>query len=158
MLYPHREITITSKVQECCGREFAAKLGEFDYSIVFYHSVSAFDRRRGEMIKEETDLSVTSVLSNLSPIIAHPLAAFINAYEQFMKSIFMCRGIFIYSYIFFFFFFFLYICISGNNDRIGGKGHGNHVSGLIIKDNFVYTSGIDDTIKAIGESYLIFVI
>ena len=31
-LYPHRELTITSKVQECCGREFAAKLGEFDYS------------------------------------------------------------------------------------------------------------------------------
>ena len=31
-LYPYREPTITSKVQECCGREFAAKLGEFDYS------------------------------------------------------------------------------------------------------------------------------
>ena len=29
-LYPYRELTITSKVQECCGREFAAKLGEFD--------------------------------------------------------------------------------------------------------------------------------
>ena len=32
-LYPYRELTITSKVQECHGREFAAKLGEFDYSI-----------------------------------------------------------------------------------------------------------------------------
>ena len=32
MLYPYRALTITSKVQECCGREFAAKLGEFDYS------------------------------------------------------------------------------------------------------------------------------
>ena len=31
-LYPYRELTITSKVQDCCGREFAAKLGEFDYS------------------------------------------------------------------------------------------------------------------------------
>ena len=33
-LYPYRELTITSKVQECCGRELAAKLGEFDYSNV----------------------------------------------------------------------------------------------------------------------------
>ena len=31
-LYPYGELTITSKVQECCGPEFAAKLGEFDYS------------------------------------------------------------------------------------------------------------------------------
>ena len=30
-LYPYRELTITSKVQECYEREFAAKLGEFDY-------------------------------------------------------------------------------------------------------------------------------
>ena len=30
--YPYRELAITSKVQECCGLEFAAKLGEFDYS------------------------------------------------------------------------------------------------------------------------------
>ena len=28
---------ITSKVQECCGREFAAKLGEFEYSILPYN-------------------------------------------------------------------------------------------------------------------------
>ena len=32
MLYPYRELTITSKVQEYSGREFVAKLGEFDYS------------------------------------------------------------------------------------------------------------------------------
>ena len=32
MLYLYRELTITSKVQECCGWEFAAKQGEFDYS------------------------------------------------------------------------------------------------------------------------------
>ena len=31
-LYPYRKLTITSKVQECCWWEFAAKLGEFDYS------------------------------------------------------------------------------------------------------------------------------
>ena len=31
-LNPYQELTITSKVQECCGREFAAKLGEFDFS------------------------------------------------------------------------------------------------------------------------------
>ena len=30
-LYPYRELTITSKVQECCGWEFAAKLGQFGY-------------------------------------------------------------------------------------------------------------------------------
>ena len=34
MLYPHRELTITSKVQECCGWEFAAKLGEVDDSVM----------------------------------------------------------------------------------------------------------------------------
>ena len=32
-LYPYQGLTITSKVQECCGREFAAKLREFKYSI-----------------------------------------------------------------------------------------------------------------------------
>ena len=32
-LYPYRELNITSKVQECFGREFAAKLCEFDYSL-----------------------------------------------------------------------------------------------------------------------------
>ena len=32
-LYPYRELTITSKVQECFGWEFAAKLGEFDNSM-----------------------------------------------------------------------------------------------------------------------------
>ena len=31
-LYPYRELIITSKVQECCAWEFAAKLGEFGYS------------------------------------------------------------------------------------------------------------------------------
>ena len=34
-LYPYRELTITSRVQECCGLEFAAKLAEFDYSVEF---------------------------------------------------------------------------------------------------------------------------
>ena len=29
-----RELTIASKVRECCWREFAVKLGEFDYSRV----------------------------------------------------------------------------------------------------------------------------
>ena len=40
MLYPYRELTITSKVQEFCGREFAAKLGAFDYNLhlYIYHS------------------------------------------------------------------------------------------------------------------------
>ncbi|XP_066939442.1 actin-interacting protein 1 isoform X2 [Macrobrachium rosenbergii] len=38
---------------------------------------------------------------------------------------------------------------TGQNERIAGKGHGNHVSGLIIKDSLIYTAGIDDTIKAI---------
>ncbi|XP_045607289.1 actin-interacting protein 1 isoform X2 [Procambarus clarkii] len=38
---------------------------------------------------------------------------------------------------------------TGENDRIGGKGHGNHVSGLVVKDNVVYTAGIDDSIKVI---------
>ncbi|XP_069948850.1 actin-interacting protein 1 isoform X1 [Cherax quadricarinatus] len=38
---------------------------------------------------------------------------------------------------------------TGENDRIGGKGHGNHVSGLVVKDSAVYTAGIDDSIKVI---------
>ena len=33
MIYPYRELPITRKVQECYGREFAAKLGEFDYRV-----------------------------------------------------------------------------------------------------------------------------
>ena len=33
-IYPYRELTITSKVQERCGRKFAAKLGEFEYNCV----------------------------------------------------------------------------------------------------------------------------
>ena len=32
MIYPYRELTNHKQVQECCGWEFAAKLGEFDYS------------------------------------------------------------------------------------------------------------------------------
>ncbi|KAK7076863.1 WD repeat-containing protein 1 [Halocaridina rubra] len=38
---------------------------------------------------------------------------------------------------------------TGDNDRISGKGHGNHVSSIIIRNDGVYTSGIDDTIKVI---------
>ena len=40
-LYLDRELTITSKVQECCGREFAAKLSEFAYSL----KISPFTRK-----------------------------------------------------------------------------------------------------------------
>ena len=57
-LYPYRELTTTSKVQECCGRESAAKLGEFDYivhrgittvhrGITKVHSGAARYRRHG---------------------------------------------------------------------------------------------------------------
>ena len=39
-LYPYQELTITSKVHECCEWEFAAKLGESDYrSIPSFHMV-----------------------------------------------------------------------------------------------------------------------
>ena len=34
-LCPYRELTITSEVQEFCGRKFPAKLGEFNYSKYF---------------------------------------------------------------------------------------------------------------------------
>ena len=34
-LHPYRELTVASKVQECCGWEFAAKLGESDYSEMY---------------------------------------------------------------------------------------------------------------------------
>ena len=40
---------------------------------------------------------------------------------------------------------------TGDNDRIAGKGHGNHVSGLVVKGDTIYTAGIDDSVKYIGE-------
>ena len=40
MLYPYRDLTITSKVQECCGREFAGKLGECDYTCYWHGSAT----------------------------------------------------------------------------------------------------------------------
>lgn len=43
---------------------------------------------------------------------------------------------------------------TGDNERIAGKGHGNQVSGLVIKNDGVYTAGIDDSIKIIGKSHL----
>ena len=44
--YPYQEST-HKQVQECCEREFAAKLGEFDYiaTTVFYNFERAFDRK-----------------------------------------------------------------------------------------------------------------
>ena len=67
-LYPYRELTITIKVQECFGREFAAKLGDLTIvtilrniqeiwffhdlpckfspaTIIFKHAEGVFDRR-----------------------------------------------------------------------------------------------------------------
>ncbi|KAB7494482.1 Actin-interacting protein 1 [Armadillidium nasatum] len=36
---------------------------------------------------------------------------------------------------------------TGENDRIEGTGHGNQVTAIVIKDDNVYTTGIDDTVK-----------
>ncbi|KAK8400426.1 hypothetical protein O3P69_003240 [Scylla paramamosain] len=38
---------------------------------------------------------------------------------------------------------------TGDNDRIAGKGHGNHVSGLVVKGDTIFTAGIDDSVKYI---------
>lgn len=40
---------------------------------------------------------------------------------------------------------------SGENERVGGKGHGNQVTGLVVDDNRgkVYTTGIDDSLRII---------
>lgn len=40
---------------------------------------------------------------------------------------------------------------TGDNDRISGKGHGNHISGLVVKGDVIYTAGIDDSVKSIGK-------
>lgn len=44
--------------------------------------------------------------------------------------------------------------LPGENDRIEGKGHGNQVTGIVVKEDAVYTVGIDDTLKSIGEEGL----
>ena len=41
MIYRVESYPITSKVQECCGLEFAAKLGEFDYSLLIYLQIKS---------------------------------------------------------------------------------------------------------------------
>lgn len=41
---------------------------------------------------------------------------------------------------------------SGNNDRIQGQGHGNQMNGMKALNEFVYTCGIDDSIKQIDVS------
>ncbi|XP_046990675.1 actin-interacting protein 1 [Schistocerca americana] len=38
---------------------------------------------------------------------------------------------------------------TGENDRIEGKGHGNQINGMKAVDNFLYTCGIDDSIKQV---------
>ncbi|XP_063607202.1 actin-interacting protein 1-like isoform X2 [Penaeus indicus] len=40
---------------------------------------------------------------------------------------------------------------TGDNDRISGKGHGNHVSGIVVKDDIVFSAGIDDSVKVIDR-------
>lgn len=45
---------------------------------------------------------------------------------------------------------------NGYNDRIGGIGHGNQVNGVCSNGDFVYTCGIDDSLKQInmeGNAY-----
>ncbi|XP_071543486.1 actin-interacting protein 1 isoform X2 [Panulirus ornatus] len=46
----------------------------------------------------------------------------------------------------------VWIVETGDNDRIAGKGHGNQVNGLIVKDNAIYTAGIDDSVKVIDPA------
>lgn len=43
---------------------------------------------------------------------------------------------------------------TGDNDRISGKGHGNHVSGIVVKDEIVFSAGIDDSVKIIGNLFI----
>ncbi|XP_058801555.1 actin-interacting protein 1 [Phymastichus coffea] len=38
---------------------------------------------------------------------------------------------------------------TGENDRIGGQGHGNQINGMKASANVVYTAGIDDTLRTI---------
>lgn len=39
---------------------------------------------------------------------------------------------------------------SGSNDRVGGVGHGNQINDIRASGDFVYTAGIDDSIKQIS--------
>ncbi|XP_011196432.1 actin-interacting protein 1 [Zeugodacus cucurbitae] len=50
---------------------------------------------------------------------------------------------------------------SGVNDRIGGAGHGNQINGIVAWGDFVYTCGIDDSLRQISvesNSYTDFVV
>lgn len=50
---------------------------------------------------------------------------------------------------------------SGANDRIGGTGHGNQINGIAAWDEFIYTCGIDDSLRKIsveGNAYTDFVV
>ncbi|XP_051175516.1 actin-interacting protein 1 [Leptopilina boulardi] len=39
--------------------------------------------------------------------------------------------------------------ISGENDRIDGQGHGNQINGMKAADSYLYTAGIDDTLRVV---------
>lgn len=39
--------------------------------------------------------------------------------------------------------------ISGENERIHGQGHGNQINGMKAVDNYLYTAGIDDTLRIV---------
>ncbi|XP_055903622.1 actin-interacting protein 1 [Eupeodes corollae] len=50
---------------------------------------------------------------------------------------------------------------SGVNDRISGAGHGNQINGIAAWEDFVYTCGIDDSLRKIsveGNTYTDFVV
>ena len=38
----------------------------------------------------------------------------------------------------------------GENDRIQGAGHGNQINGMKAEGNFLYTCGIDDSVKQVS--------
>ena len=72
-LYPYRELTITSKVQECCGWEFAAKLGEFDYSKFMKKRTTAFPSAK--LYLQESHFNP---LSPDGTSIVHPKSVFLS--------------------------------------------------------------------------------
>lgn len=42
-----------------------------------------------------------------------------------------------------------FLFCSGENERIQGVGHGNQINGMCSVGNYVYTCGIDDSVKQI---------
>lgn len=45
-------------------------------------------------------------------------------------------------------------CFTGDNERVEGTGHGNQINGMCCEADYVYTCGIDDSLRQISVDRL----